>query len=83
MLVNKREYQRPRCPDCDSFLLLEQVSLKGKTYQIGADGLISDVNLTPNAPEIPQYQFLICSRCEQSFEIKYDKQGRICRGSRS
>ncbi|MDD3269198.1 MAG: hypothetical protein PHX14_07745 [Syntrophomonadaceae bacterium] len=83
MFLSKKEYQQPVCPNCQSFLLLEQVSLKGKTYQIGADGLISDVNLTPNAPEIPQYQFLICSRCEQSYEIKYDKLGRICRGAKS
>lgn len=83
MFTGNREYKQPVCPDCGHYLLFEQVSLKGKTYQIGAQGLISDVNLTPNAPEIPQYEFLICSRCEKSFEIKYDKLGRILRGAKS
>jgi len=83
MSIFAKGYHQPKCPDCESELLYQEVYLKGKTYKIDADGIPGTINLTPNIPEVLEFKHLVCGRCNQSFEIRYDGKNRIYRGSKS
>lgn len=83
MSLFNKEYHQPKCPDCDSDLLYQEAYLKARTYQIHANGMPGTINLIPNIPEVLEFKHLVCGRCNQSFEIKYDGNNRINRGSKS
>ncbi|MDD3365438.1 MAG: hypothetical protein PHZ03_10690 [Syntrophomonas sp.] len=83
MSLFEKEYHQPKCPDCDSELLYQEAYLKARTYQIHSNGMPGTINLTPNTPEVLEFKHLVCGRCNQSFQIKYDKNSRINRGSKS
>jgi len=76
------KYEVPQCPKCKVPLLLQRVYYKPKTFAITPDGQVAEVNLTPNLPEVLDFENLTCAKCQGIFNIKYDKEMRAIRGSR-
>lgn len=75
-------YEIPLCPKCKIPLVIQRVYHKPKTFAIAPDGQVAKVNLTPNLPEVLDFENLICARCQALFNVNYDKELRAIRGSK-
>jgi len=75
-------YEVPQCPKCKTPLLVQRVYHKPKTFAISPEGQVAEVNLTPNLPESLDFENLMCARCQALFNVKYDKDMRVVKGSK-
>lgn len=75
-------YEVPKCPNCKTPLLVQRVYHRPRTYAITPEGQVGEVNLTPNPPELLDFENLMCARCQAIFNVKYDKMKRVIRGSK-
>lgn len=75
-------YEVPKCPSCKAPLLVQRVYHKPRTFAITPEGQVAEVNLTPNSPELVDFENLMCAKCQVIFNVKYDKQKRVIRGSK-
>ncbi|MGE5391215.1 MAG: hypothetical protein ACM3PE_09160 [Deltaproteobacteria bacterium] len=76
------KYEVPECPKCKVPLLIQRVYHKPRTFAITPEGQVAEVNLTPNLPEVLDFENLTCARCQAMFNVKYDREIRVFKGSK-
>ena len=73
------KYEKPKCECGEELIILEHTMHTTNNRKIKTDGRLAERNFGETATEVHAVE-LNCPSCCNSYEIEFDKGGRVLRG---